>query len=260
MPPENLRIAMDNLLPFFGRAGEEARADRQRRLAQQDLYVIHNPSSGLVKVGRSVNVRNRLNALQSGAGQVMELVKQFERKGFCETACHEKLSAWHTPPGKEWFNASPEQVLQVVEQVVRDTRELSEEEEEEEEEGDAEEAPGSPEAQSTRAPLSSSTAPAAENSHAHTRPSETLKRKREEVAMVELEAQAVEMEGRVKRARAQAHIEDVRAATEVARIALDTLRELGLYISDHDRTLAKNMITEAAFGAQSLCTEEGHRL
>ena len=249
MPPENLRIVMENLLQFFGRAGEEARADRQRRLAQQDLYVIHNPSSGLVKVGRSVNVRNRLNALQNSAGQVMELVKQFERKGFCETACHEKLSAWHTPPGKEWFNASPEQVLQVVEQVVRDTRELSEEEEEE---GDAEEAPSLPEAQSTRAPLSSSAAPAAENSHlAHTRPSEMLKRMREEVAMVELEAQAVEMEGRVKRARAQAHIEDVRAATEVARIALDTLRELGLYISDHDRMLAKNMITEAAFGAQS---------
>ena len=249
MPPENQRIAMDNLLPLLARAGETARADRQqdrqRRLAQQDLYVIHNPSSGLVKVGRSVNVRNRLNALQNSAGQVMELVRQFERKGFCETACHEKLSAWHTPPGKEWFNASPEQVLQVVEQVVRDTRELSEEEEE----GDAEEAPGSPEAQSTRAPLSSSTAPAAENSHAHTRPSETLKRKREEVAMVELEAQAVEMDGRVKRARAQAHIEDVRAATEVARIALDTLRELGLYISVHDRMLAKNMITEAAFGA-----------
>ena len=251
MPPENLRIAMDNLLPFFGRAGEEARADRQRRLAQQDLYVIHNPSSGLVKVGRSVNVRNRLNALQNGAGQVMELVKQFERKGFCETACHEKLSAWHTPPGKEWFNASPEQVLQVVEQVVRDTRELSEEEEEEE--GAAEEAPSLPEAQSTRAPLSSSAAPAAENSHAHTRPSETLKRKREEVAMVELEAQAAEMEGRVKRARVQ-------AAADVARIALDTLRELGLYISDHDRMLAKNMITEAAFGAQSLFAGEGHGL
>ncbi len=230
----------------------------ENRLARQDLYVIHNPSSGLVKVGRSVNVRNRLNALQNSAGQVMELVRQFERKGFCETACHEKLSAWHTPPGKEWFNASPEQVLQVVEQVVRDTRELSEEEEEEE--GDAEEAPSLPEAQSTRAPLSSAAAPAAENSQAHTRPSETLKRKREEVAMVELEARVVEMEGQVKRARAQAHIEDVRAATEVARIALDTLRELGLYISDHDRTLAKDMITEAAFGAQSLFTGEEHRL
>ncbi len=56
-------------------------AREQRRLAQQDLYVIHNPLSGLVKVGRSVDVQKRLNALQSGAGQVMTLVKQFERKG-----------------------------------------------------------------------------------------------------------------------------------------------------------------------------------
>ena len=145
MPPENQRIAVDNLLPLLATCGETARADKQRRLAQQDLYVIHNPSSGLVKVGRSVDVQKRFNALQSGAGQVMTLVKQFERKGLCEMACHEKLSAWHTPPGREWFNASPEQVLQVVEQVVRDTRELSEEEEEEEddeeEKGDAEEAP-----------------------------------------------------------------------------------------------------------------------
>ncbi len=42
-------------------------AGEQRRLAQQDLYVIHNPLSGLVKVGRSVDIRKRLKALQSGA-------------------------------------------------------------------------------------------------------------------------------------------------------------------------------------------------
>ena len=155
------------------RAASATEAREQRRLARQDLYVIHNHLSGLVKVGRSVDVQKRLNALQSGARQVMTLVKQFERKGLCEMACHEKLSAWHTPPGREWFNASPEQVLQVVEQVVRDTQELSEEEEE----GDAEEAPGSPEAQSTRAPLSSA-APASS--------AEALRRKREEVTMVEL--------------------------------------------------------------------------
>ena len=202
-------------------------AREQRRLAQQDLYVIHNPLSGLVKVGRSVNLRKRLNALQSGAGQVMTLVKQFERKGLCEPACHEKLSAWHTPPGKEWFSASPEQVLEIVEQVVRDAQELSEDEEEE---GVSEET-SLPEAQRT-------------GSSASAEFSETLKRKREEVAMMELEAQAVEMEGRAKRARVQ-------AAADVARIALDTLRDLGLYVTDYDCTLAKNMITEAAFGAQS---------
>ena len=212
------------------RAASATEAREQRRLARQDLYVIHNPSSGLVKVGRSVDVQKRLNALQSGAGQVMTLVKQFERKGLCELACHEKLSAWHTPPGKEWFSASPEQVLEIVEQVVRDAQELSEDEEEEEEEGVSEET-SLPEAQRT------GTSASAEFS-------ETLKRKREEVAMMELEAQAVEMEGRAKRARVQ-------AAADVARIALDTLRDLGLYVTDYDCTLAKNMITEAAFGAQS---------
>ncbi len=99
-------------------------AQERRRLAQQDLYVIHNPLSGLMKVGRSVDVQKRLNALQIGAGQVMALVKQFEREGLCELACHEKLSAWHTPPGKEWFSASPERVLEIVEQVVRDAQKM----------------------------------------------------------------------------------------------------------------------------------------
>ena len=39
----------------------------------------------------------------------------------------------------------------------------------------------------------------------------------------------------------------MRAANEVSRITLDTLRELGLPISDRDRILAKDMITTAAF-------------
>ena len=197
-----------------------ADAREQQRLAQQDLYVIHNPSAGLVKVGRSADVRKRLNALQGSAGQVMELVKLFERKGLCESACHDKLSAWHAPPGREWYSASQEQVLEIVEQVVREAQELSEEEEEEE---SVSEETSLPEAQRTGTPAPE--------------PMETLQMKREAVALAELEAQAM-------RARVQ-------AAADVARIALDTLRELGLCVSDHDLLLAKNMITEAAFGAQS---------
>ena len=190
-----------------------AEAREQQRLAQLDLDVIHNPSSGLVKVGRSADVRRRLNALQSSAGQVMELVKLFERKGLCELACHDKLSAWHAPPGREWYSASREQVLEIVEQVVREAQELSEEEEEE----SVSEETSLPEAQSTPEPV------------------ETLQVKREAVALAELEA---------RRARVQ-------AAADVARIALETLRDLGLCVSDHDLLLAKNTITEAAFGAQS---------
>ena len=147
----------------------------------------------------------------------MELVKLFERKGLCESACHDQLSAWHAPPGREWYSASREQVLEIVEQVVREAQELSEEEEEE----SVSEETSLPEAQRTGTP----------------EPVETLQMRREAVALAELEAQA-------RRARVQ-------AAVDVARIALDTLRDLGLYVSDHDLLLAKNTITEAAFGAQS---------
>ncbi len=204
---------------YLERKAVATEAREQRRLAQQDLYVIHNPSAGLVKVGRSADVRKRLNALQGSAGQVMELVKLFERKGLCESACHDKLSAWHAPPGREWYSASREQVLEIVEQVVREAQELSQEEEEE----SVSEETSLPEAQRTGTPAPE--------------PVETLQMKREAVALAELEAQA-------RRARVQ-------AAADVARIALDTLRELGLCVSDHDLLLAKNTITEAAFGAQS---------
>ena len=123
-------------------------------------------------------------------------------------ACHDKLSAWHAPPGREWY-----QVLEIVEQVVREAQELSEEEEEE----SVSEETSLPEAQSTPEPV------------------ETLQVKREAVALAELEAW---------RARVQ-------AAADVARIPMETLRDLGLCVSDHDLLLAKNTITEVAFGAQS---------
>ena len=194
------------------RKAAAAEARERQMLAQQDLYVIHNPSSGLVKVGRSADVRKRLNALQSSAGQAMELARLFERKGFCEPACHERLSAWHVSPGREWYRASLEQVLEIVEQVV--DQELGEEEEEE---NTSEETslPGAPPAT----------------------PVPAMRRE----AMADLEAVA-DLEARRVR---------VQTAADVARIALDALRELGLCVSDHDLLLAKNSITEAAFGAQS---------
>jgi hypothetical protein len=70
--------------------------------------------------------------------------------------------------------------------------------------------------------------------------SEALKRKREEVTITELE-------GRMKRARVQ-------AATDVARLTLGALQDLGLPVSDRDKMLAKDMITTAAFTKQ----REGH--
>ena len=53
----------------------------------------------------------------------------------------------------------------------------------------------------------------------------------------------------MKRARVQ-------AATDVARMTLDTLRDLGLPISDRDKMLAKDMITTAAFTGQGQLTDD----
>ena len=63
--------------------------------------------------------------------------------------------------------------------------------------------------------------------------SDAIKRKREEVTLLELDCQA-------KRVRVQ-------CATDVAKTTLDALRDLGLPISDRDKMLAKDMITTAAF-------------
>ena len=63
--------------------------------------------------------------------------------------------------------------------------------------------------------------------------SEAVKRKREE-------AELTELDGRAKLARVQ-------AATDVVRLALGTLTDLGLPVSDRDRMLAKDIVTTAAF-------------
>jgi hypothetical protein len=63
--------------------------------------------------------------------------------------------------------------------------------------------------------------------------SENLKRKREEVEMVELE-------GRLKKSRVQ-------TASDVVRITLTTLTDMNLGISDRDKMLCKDIMTTAAF-------------
>ena len=72
--------------------------------------------------------------------------------------------------------------------------------------------------------------------------SEAIKRKREEVTLLELDSQA-------KRIRVQ-------AATDVARLTLGALQDLGLPVSDRDKMLAKDMITTAAF-TQGQLTDRG---
>ena len=75
--------------------------------------------------------------------------------------------------------------------------------------------------------------------------SEAVKRKREEVTLLELDSQA-------KRIRVEATRIRVQGATDVATMTLDTLKNLGLPVSDRDRMLCKDMITTAAFTQKQL--------
>ena len=83
--------------------------------------------------------------------------------------------------------------------------------------------------------------------------SETVKRKREEVTLLELDSQAKRI-----RVQAAADVERIRvqAATDVARLTLGALQDLGLPVSDRDKMRAKDMITTAAFTQGQLETAE----
>ena len=71
--------------------------------------------------------------------------------------------------------------------------------------------------------------------------SEAIKRKREELTLLELD-------GRAKKAR-------VEIASSVVKTTLGSLADLGLPISDRDKMLAKDIITNAAFIADTGKTE-----
>ena len=74
--------------------------------------------------------------------------------------------------------------------------------------------------------------------------SEAIKRKREEVTLLELDSQAKRI-----RVQAAADVERIRVqgALDVATMTLDGLKNMGLTVSDRDRMLCKDMITTAAF-------------
>lgn len=64
------------------------------------LYVIRQPASGLVKVGVTDNLEERLRSLQHDTGQQLEVLATYDIRDM-ETHCH-KLGASHRMLG-EWF-------------------------------------------------------------------------------------------------------------------------------------------------------------
>ena len=218
----------EEALAFWLHAANQAHEEIRRRQKPDDLYVLHNPSSGLVKVGRSKDVEKRRRNLEGACGQPLTLLKRFEGKGLCERACHDKLSEWVQSPGREWFSAAPDDVLSIVESVVEahvpaDTGsgegsgEGSQTNQEDEDETDEQQSPPRVFGTGCR-----------------------LKRAREDLEMCEIEGERCVQQGKLKVARVQ-------AAVDVARIALTALRDLGLPVTDAERERFKQDICRAAW-------------
>jgi len=66
------------------------------------LYFIQEKGTGYIKIGRSVDPKRRLRALQTGNGSTLKLVAVFEGQGNLETHLHDTLASWRLKG--EWFH------------------------------------------------------------------------------------------------------------------------------------------------------------
>lgn len=66
------------------------------------LYFIQARTTGRIKIGRSVNPKRRLRALQTGNANELKLIASLEGLGWRERDLHETLREWRV--SGEWFD------------------------------------------------------------------------------------------------------------------------------------------------------------
>lgn len=76
------------------------------------VYVIREPITGCVKVGkcsRRENIRGRLQSLQTGSPHELEIIATLApREHPGEDILHRRLQPWRVRPNGEWFYGVPE--------------------------------------------------------------------------------------------------------------------------------------------------------
>lgn len=82
-------------------------------LAQSKVYVIRNPRTGAVKIGRSLDVAGRLRELRAASGEPLELVAIVGEGSLLERALHLRFASARRQG--EWFDsADPELAMWLV--------------------------------------------------------------------------------------------------------------------------------------------------
>lgn len=90
-----LFYAQSFMTPFFMLAN----ADVIAAGAPISTYVVRNPDTGLIKIGRTLNVEQRMKALRVGAGATLEVLAVVP--GDCEAALHARFAKYRHHG--EWF-------------------------------------------------------------------------------------------------------------------------------------------------------------
>lgn len=87
-----------------------------RHTATRYVYVVGNSANRLVKIGRSVNVEERVKELQSMSPVAVSLLWHTEAKHLAETDLHQYCSQYRVRG--EWFDFGDEDPVAYIKEVV----------------------------------------------------------------------------------------------------------------------------------------------
>lgn len=79
----------------------EAEIKEINKYGKDSLYIMHNKTNDLYKIGRSKQPKKRLSAIISSSGCDVYLLKEFKFRGFLEKGFHKKMKSYRVKG--EWF-------------------------------------------------------------------------------------------------------------------------------------------------------------
>lgn len=84
------------IIPCYLMANRDALRIKENN---QNTYIVKHPLTGLMKIGRAINVEERVKALQTGAGAILSTIAVI--KGDVERELHHRFA--HARRNGEWF-------------------------------------------------------------------------------------------------------------------------------------------------------------
>lgn len=106
------------MLALSGASEQEIVVERDGNVRKRRVYFARR-SDGLIKIGSSMNVKQRLAQLSAGTAESLELLGHIDGSYLFEKQIHRKLAA-HCKYG-EWFSPS-EEVVKCIDDLIRAAR------------------------------------------------------------------------------------------------------------------------------------------